>query len=103
MKIYFRYGLSFVSGLNTEFAPECVSPPADKAAQDIRQLVLELFSDFLSPNGKYVDYKVWIKIKEIIKFFLEVQFDLFRECRLLFCGESSNFWSVSSSALISLL
>ena len=58
--IWFRFGLSYLSGLNTEYPPECVSPPADQAAQDIRKVVLKLFADFLSPDGKYVDYKVTI-------------------------------------------
>ncbi|XP_023325564.1 uncharacterized protein LOC111699192 [Eurytemora carolleeae] len=68
----YRFGLSYLSGLNTEYPPECVSPPADQAAQDIRKVVLKLFADFLSPDGKYVDYKgmasssLWEKFKLLV-------------------------------------
>ena len=48
-----------------------MSPPADQAAQDIRKVVLKLFADFLSPDGKYVDYKVII-LKLIFTSFINI-------------------------------
>jgi hypothetical protein len=43
--------------LNTSELAECVQRPAGEVAEDIRRLILKLFADFLSPDGKYVDYK----------------------------------------------
>ena len=42
--------------LNTEEIAAYVAKPADGLAQDIRKVVLKLFSQFLSDSGKTVDY-----------------------------------------------
>lgn len=57
--------------LNTEEIAGCVTKSADKMAQDIRKIVLKLFSSFLSESGKTVDYKgmgaspLWAKFKQM--------------------------------------
>jgi len=57
--------------LNTGEVASCVTKSADQMAQDIRKIVLKLFSNFLSDNGKTVDYQgmgaspLWSKFKEM--------------------------------------
>ncbi len=43
--------------LNANQISECVQRPAGEIADDMRKLTLKLFSDFLSPDGRFVDYK----------------------------------------------
>ena len=54
----FRYGVLQGTGLNRDYYSDCVAAPAGRTAQSIRHLVLKLFNQFLSEDGKYVDYKV---------------------------------------------
>jgi len=57
--------------LNTGEVASCVTKSADQMAQDIRRIVLKLFSNFLSDSGKTVDYQgmgsspLWVKFKEM--------------------------------------
>ena len=56
--------------LNTETIAKCVVKNADLMAQDIRRIILKLFSMFLSEDGRTVDYKsmgtssLWPKFKD---------------------------------------
>jgi len=68
----YRYGLTLAHGLNTEMTAECVTQPAGTISQTIRKLTLKLFAEFLSEDGKYVDYKgmstspLWDKFKTLV-------------------------------------
>ncbi len=42
--------------LNTDVMSECVQRPPGEVAEDMRKVTLKLFSDFLTPSGKGVDY-----------------------------------------------
>lgn len=43
--------------LNAQEISKCVQRPANEIAEGLRRLILKLFADFLSKDGKYVDYK----------------------------------------------
>lgn len=44
-------------GLNNAAMAECKVRDADTMARDLRKVVLKLFADFLSPDGRTVDYR----------------------------------------------
>ena len=60
--VIFRYGLVQGDALNSEQPADCVEQPAGDIARNIRVLVLKLFAEFLSADGKYVDYQVSLVI-----------------------------------------
>lgn len=43
--------------LNAFALSECVQRPAVEIAEDLRKIIMKLYADFLSSDGKYVDYK----------------------------------------------
>ena len=43
--------------LNASEISKCVQRSPGELSENLPKMILKLFSDFLSPDGKYVDYK----------------------------------------------
>lgn len=49
--------LSSAKALNSDVISDCVQRPANDVAEDLRKLILKIFAQYLSPDGRSVDYK----------------------------------------------